>query len=307
MTVALIIFEQILVMGIFMALGYGLFRGKVITPEGSRTIASLLLWLAIPANIVNGFLAPYSPDGMRRLLISIVLALLVLAIAMLFGAILFRKSVIDNFAVAFSNAGFIGIPLVKNSLGDEAVFYLVGLVALLNIFQLLYGTFLFAKKRKSGRQLLRELFTNPIILSSIGGFLLYVLHLGDRLPSVLTASVEGLAALNAPLAMLVLGVYLAQADLKSLFTSGRIYLVSLFRLLVVPLATLFVLAVLPVDSVIRMTLFIAASAPVGANVAVYAQLYDNDYVYACKTVTQSTLFSLITMPLLMLAAIALIH
>lgn len=289
-----------------MLLGFGLFRGKIISVEGSRTIASLLLWLAIPANIVNGFLMPYSDEGMRNLLISIGAALLVLFVAMLFGALFFRKNVIDNFAVAFSNCGFIGIPLVTNSLGKDAVFYLVGMVAFLNIFQLLYGVFLFAKKEKTGRQVALELLRNPIILSSIAGFILYVARVGDRMPVVIDATVDGLSFLNAPLAMIVLGVYLAQADLKSLFTSKRIYLVSLFRLLIVPVATLLLLAVLPIDPVIRQTLFIASAAPVGANVAVYAQLYQEDYVYACKTVTQSTVFSIITMPLLMLLAVRLL-
>lgn len=306
MAVAIIIFQQILVMGIYMLLGFGLFRGKIISVEGSRTIASLLLWLAIPANIVNGFLMPYSDEGMRNLLISIGAALLVLFVAMLFGALFFRKNVIDNFAVAFSNCGFIGIPLVTNSLGKDAVFYLVGMVAFLNIFQLLYGVFLFAKKEKTGRQVALELLRNPIILSSIAGFILYVARVGDRMPVVIDATVDGLSFLNAPLAMIVLGVYLAQADLKSLFTSKRIYLVSLFRLLIVPVATLLLLAVLPIDPVIRQTLFIASAAPVGANVAVYAQLYQEDYVYACKTVTQSTVFSIITMPLLMLLAVRLL-
>ena len=35
------------------------------------------------------------------------------------------------------------------------------------------------------------------------------------------------------------------------------------------------------------------AAPAGANVAVYSQLYDTDYGYACQTVTQSTLFSIV--------------
>jgi predicted permease len=33
-------------------------------------------------------------------------------------------------------------------------------------------------------------------------------------------------------------------------------------------------------------------------VAVYSQLYDTDYGYACQTVTQSTLFSIVTMPVI---------
>ena len=48
----------------------------------------------------------------------------------------------------------------------------------------------------------------------------------------------------------------------------------------------------------KMTLMIAAAAPVGANVAVYSQLYNRNYMYACETVTQSTLLSILTLPLM---------
>ena len=39
----------------------------------------------------------------------------------------------ERFGAAFSNAGFIGIPLVQMTFGNEAVFYVSSFVALLNI------------------------------------------------------------------------------------------------------------------------------------------------------------------------------
>ena len=47
----------------------------------------------------------------------------------------------------------------------------------------------------------------------------------------------------------------------------------------------------------RMALLIAAACPVGANVAVYAQLHDADYAYAVETVVVSVLLSIVTVPL----------
>ena len=101
---------------------------------------------------------------------------------------------------------------------------------------------------------------------------------------------------NAPIAMIVLGIYLARTKILELFTTRRLYLVSGVRLLLIPVVTLLIFAVLPVPYMIKITMLIAGAAPVGANVAVYAQLYDEDYAYACQTVTQSTLFSILTLP-----------
>ena len=53
---------------------------------------------------------------------------------------------------------------------------------------------------------------------------------------------------------------------------------------------------------ILTALLLAAICPVGANVAVYAQLHNKDYVYASKTVVISTLLCLVTMPFFVLLA-----
>jgi predicted permease len=82
----------------------------------------------------------------------------------------------------------------------------------------------------------------------------------------------------------------------------RLYAVSAVRLLLVPAATILILSLLPYDVRIRETVLIAAAAPVGANVAIYAQLNGRDYTYACQTVVMSTLLSIATMPAVMALA-----
>jgi predicted permease len=46
----------------------------------------------------------------------------------------------------------------------------------------------------------------------------------------------------------------------------------------------------------KLALLIAASCPVGSNVAVYAHLHHKDYPYAVETVVISTLFSIVSIP-----------
>ena len=72
--------------------------------------------------------------------------------------------------------------------------------------------------------------------------------------------------------------------------------------IVIPVMTVLILALLPFDVRIRETVLIAAAAPVGANVAIYAQLNGRDYTYACQTVVMSTLLSIATMPAVMAMA-----
>jgi len=79
----------------------------------------------------------------------------------------------------------------------------------------------------------------------------------------------------------------------------RLYGVAAVRLLLVPGISLLLLSLLPAGLAdMKMALLLAASCPVGSNVAVYAQLHGKDYGYAVETVVISTLFSALTIPAL---------
>lgn len=63
--------------------------------------------------------------------------------------------------------------------------------------------------------------------------------------------------------------------------------------------------VIPTSNEIRLAFLIISACPVGANVAVYAQLNNADYPYAVKTVVLSTLLCIVSLPVLLMIAEAL--
>lgn len=287
-------------MFLYMFAGYVLFRKDLLTIKGSKDIANILVRLVIPAVILNSFCVERTHERMMELLQSALVTDLSLIIAMVIAALLYRKKPVANFGAAFANAGFIGIPLVQAAFGSEAVFWILSMVAMLNMLQYSYGVrLLTGEKSMTG---LRHMLYNPILISIAIGLVLFFTGAGGHMPEILSASLEGMSALNAPLAMLVLGSYLAQSDLKKMMRDVSLYWLSAVRLIIVPLATLMVIRLIPYRTELLLTVFIAASTPIGANVAVYAQLYDKDYPYACQTVVITTLFSIITLPLILMIA-----
>lgn len=300
---ALTVLRQTLTMALYMAVGFGLYKAGKITREGSRTLGTLLLWLVLPAVILDSFCVAFTPERLARLGSSALLAVAALALAMLVARWLYPRAPIDQFAAAFSNAGFMGIPLVRQALGDEAVFYLVAFITLLNILQWTYGAAVL--QRQPFRPRPRTMVANPLFVAGALGLALFLTGLGARLPAVVTGAVQGISALNAPLAMLVLGVYLAQTRLRDLVATPRLYALSAVRLLLIPALTLAVFWVLPAAPAVKLAVLLAAAAPVGANVAVYAQQFDLDYPYACQTVALSTLLSLAALPAVSAVAAAL--
>lgn len=120
---------------------------------------------------------------------------------------------------------------------------------------------------------------------------------------IFTNAVSSVAACNAPVAMVILGVLLGNISPKRMFLSKEAWLVSGVRLLLIPLLTVLLLKVFPgVPGEMRAALIIAAAAPVGSNLAVYVQRQGGDSQAAAGMVCLSTILSIITMPLVLLVS-----
>lgn len=297
MATVFIVLRQIVIMFLYMAIGGLLFQKGLITKEGSKSLANLLLYVVLPCVVVKSFCVARTPERTSGLLVSFLAALGILLLAMAVSHLLFKKNPIDDFGAAFSNAGFMGFPLVAAVQGSEAIFYAAGFVALLNALQWTYGQSLISGD--PGYRSPKAILKNPLVLSLLLGILIFCFEI--PVPAIASDLLAALAALNAPLAMVILGVYLAQTDPKTLFNDPHLYVVAAARLALIPLLTIRVLKLLPAEyAAIATTLVIVAAAPIGSNVAVYAQKLGKDYAYAVRGVCLSTLLSAITMPLLML-------
>ena len=124
-----------------------------------------------------------------------------------------------------------------------------------------------------------------------------------QIPEIIGKCIKYIADVNTPLAMFAIGIYAAQTNLGRMFLNKRLYVVSAVRLAVIPIITIFVLKIFPIGSEeLKYSILIASACPVGANVAIYAQLYDKDYKYAVETVVMSTIFSIAALPLVMMLA-----
>lgn len=297
MDIVFLLLKQNIIMFVYLLIGYFLFRKKLVSTQGSADIGRTLLYVVMPVAIVKSYLVDFSLEKLEGLAVSFVLAILSLLLAILVARIFFKKeNGVERFGVAFSNAGFIGIPLVQMTLGDEAVFYVASFVALLNILQWTYGVLVITGDKSVVS--FAKIRTNPIVISFLAGLLLFFLPI--HLPAAVTGVIGTIASMNGPLAMIVLGVYLAQIPLKSLFTDKKVYLATAVRLLVIPALTIVLMMIFPDKyHMIKLTILIAASAPVGSNVAIFAQIYDKDYTQAVKEVCMSTLFCIITLPIML--------
>lgn len=290
-----ILLRQIATMALLIAVGVVLSRKGFLSEQGTRDLGAILLRLIIPCVIIKSYIVPYTPERAQALALSAGLALLGFVAAMVLAYAVFgKRRRMENFAAAFCNAGFIGIPLAQAAIGEEGVFYVAASVALLNLFQWTYGVYIMTDRRDAIRA--KTIATNPVVIAIIIGVLLFVSQ--AELPEILTSTLGYIAGMNTPVAMILMGTYLAKITWRELL-DRRAYGCVLLRLVVIPAVVLLLFWLLPVsNTAVMMAVFLAAATPVGANICVFAQQHNCDYPFSVVTVCLSTVLSVVTVPLL---------
>lgn len=295
-----ILLQQTIIMFALMLLGLLLSRRGMITEQGSRDLSNVLLYAVIPCVILRSYMSEFSTEKLRAMGLSALIAVIAFAASIAVAYLTCgTRHRIENFAVAFGNAGFIGIPLVTAVFGPEAAFYVVSFSTFANLLQWTYGIVIISGKKETMN--LRMVFVNPVFISMVIGIALFVLQ--PALPTVVTGTIGYIADGNTVLAMIILGYYLSKVQLRGLFADVRLYLVSALRLLVVPAVTILVFLPFPfARGEIALITLIAAATPIASSTAIFAQKFDQDYRRAVSYVCLSTILSVATLPLVMLFA-----
>ena len=290
-----ILLRQIAIMALLAAVGVYLSRKGFLSPQGTKDLGAILLRVIIPCVIVKSYITEFSRERLLELALSAGLALIGFILAMVISYLVFgKRRRLENFAASFCNAGFIGIPLAQAIIGEEGVFYIAASVALLNLFQWTYGVYIMADRKDAISA--KTIAKNPVVIAIVIGVVLFVSQI--PVPGIVTSTLGYIAGMNTPIAMILMGTYLAKLPLKKLLDK-RAYGCVLFRLVIIPAVILLVFWALPIANVdIALAAFLAAATPVGANICVFAQQYDCDYEFSVVTVCLSTLLSVITVPLL---------
>ena len=300
MEIVAILIKQVFIMFVLMAIGFVAYRKQILSNQGTKDIGKLLLNVAIPMIVISNFCVEKTAEKTAELFESALLSFLCMALSVAFAYLVYhKKDRIAEFSAAFSNAGFIGIPLVQAIFGSGAVFYISVMIVLINVLQWTYGVYTITDDKSVMD--FTKIMKNPLILSVGIGIVIYFLNI--RLPKIAMDIISSISAINTPLAMIVSGVYLAQSDLLNAMRKKDAWLLSLSRLIVIPLIVMLVFRFLPFGSTaMKLSILLAGACPVGSNVAVFAQQYDKDYRKGVEYVCVSTLLSILALPLVIFVA-----
>lgn len=303
----------------------GFILGKmrsVNTESAVKFLSVMLLYILQPFVTFDSFLnTAYDPEVLINIVIVFVFTCVTIGAVLAVGSFAMRftkfgKDVggVIAYGGAFGNVGYMCIPFLQLMAPGDYVIILYATVSVVafNLMAWTVGNFaLTGDKRHIS---LKRALLNPPTLSFILALPLFLLNLNFLKAEGLTGAalkiVSGIqeviglfSDMVGPLAMVLLGLKLADIRFGELFADGRVYIAAGIKLIFFPLfgaaLTALMSLFMNVES-ISLNLIAMSAMPCAQNVIMFSTLYDKDSALAAKEVTVSTLLSIVTIPVMLL-------
>ena len=201
-----------------------------------------------------------------------------------------------------SNTIFVGLPINQALFGDASIPYVLIYYMCNTTFFWTLGTYLIQRDGEGEAQFdlktsLKKVFSPPLM-----GFLLglVLVMLQIKLPAFLASDLQYLGNLTTPLSMIFIGLSVSHVGVKQLVLGKDQLLILLGRFLVAPLLMATIVYWVPLPSLMKQVFIIQSAMPVMTNAPVVARLYGADSDYAAVMVTETTLATMVVIPILML-------
>ena len=201
-----------------------------------------------------------------------------------------------------SNTIFVGLPINQALFGDASIPYVLIYYMCNTTFFWTLGTYLIQRDGEGEAQFdlktsLKKVFSPPLM-----GFLLglVLVMLQIKLPAFLASDLQYLGNLTTPLSMIFIGLSVSHVGVKQLVLGKDQLLILLGRFLVAPLLMASIVYWVPLPSLMKQVFIIQSAMPVMTNAPVVAKLYGADSDYAAVMVTETTLATMVVIPILML-------
>ena len=304
--------STIITIFVLIATGFVLGKINVIDKVASKKLSKLIVYIGQPALIINSIIGkPYSKENLELSLISLVLSLalhLIMALIAFFVCYKIKdlnERKITEFALVFGNIGFLGIPIMSSLFPENGAFVASFFIVSFNILLWLVGLGIIARKRDDIKMNAKKIFINKGTVPSLIGFIIFIIPMFWKdfaIPSFANSSLSYLASLCTPISMLMIGALLSTKTLKQMFCSGKVYYLCLFKLLLIPLFFCFTTKLLGFSDFWVLFITAVSAMPCASATSMFAELYDTAPEYSAQCVGISTLFSVITIPVLILIA-----
>ncbi len=292
---------------ILIAIGFVLVRANLIPHSTAGILSKLESYIFIPASVLGTFMTQFTTEKLSSagsfffaggIFIAVMAPLSILISKLCTKDTYLRK--IYTYGLAFSNFGFMGYAVVSALFPEVYMNYLIFVFCFWILIYTWGIPYLLMPHDEEKHGIIAGLkkLINPMFISMLIGMIIGLT--GITVPNFATSAVNSLGNCMSPIAMLLTGMTVAEIDLKSTFKNGSIYLISIIRLVLLPLFGIAIIFALPLSYEIELCIICALAMPLGLNTIVIPAGYGKDTSIAAGLALVSHLISCITIPLVFL-------
>ncbi len=304
-----IVIQQMLVLFALMVVGYACYKALWLDKNAYGRLSKIVVNVMNPMLIINGVLNKDTGDDYRKVLVNLALVgiyfFLLITLSLLIVKVLKIGKPLESLyrlMLIFSNVGFIAIPVISSVYGEGAVLYIAFYILGYNLLLYTYGLHLVeisvdGNEKQEKKKAYKKIVNSGVIACLVA---ILIFATGIRVPSSVETFVSYLGEPAVPLSMILIGASMAQQDLKQLFTDVKMYLFLFIRLLVIPITAALIVRKFNLDIQIAGTFILMLAMPIGSIVVLLAADRGADETCCIKGSILSTLFSVITIPIVSL-------
>ena len=284
-------------------LGYAACKLGYMGDKFDKKLSSIVVDITCPLLVLSSVMGDEMPD--RSLILPLVgVGFLTYSILLVFGFWVPRfisKNHDDQgmigFSLMFANVGFIGYPIVASIFGPKAVFY-AALLNVPNTFFIFTAGVMLVKGEYSIRQFNPKVLLSPAL---IGAFIAALLvAFGVHTPEMIARPITMVGNITVPAALMIIGSSMARLPLREIIGSGKVYATSFLRLVIVPLSVYFLFRLCGVNTLINNINTVVIAMPVASFGTMFCMKYGRNPSLMTEATFITTLFSIITTPLITL-------
>lgn len=296
------LFKLMIKIIIMIAVGIVLKKKGIIDERVQQGLSDILINVAVPCSLLAAGNSAFSTEIMESLIDATLIELVYYIGGLVLVTLLSRLLPIEQKAKkvfvtmsVFANVAFIGIPVVQELFGQEALLCAVVFNVMYDLFFFTYGVSLLSG---SGSFQLKSLFSSPVAVASILSVILFLSPF--RYPKVLEETLTAMGNISVPLSMMVIGCNLAVIRPKEILTDRSSYLVTALRQLIFPVLVLIVARFFKLDAMAVSVGVVMTALPAGSMNVILAEKYGCAPQFATRSVVQGMVLMLVTLPIIVM-------
>ena len=296
-----VVLQQMGVITILVAIGIYLYKKKVVDSTVSQKLSVIVMDICNPALIMASILSGNITATHQDLITAMILGASFYAGLVILGFIFPFIIKSDNnsrrfynLMTVYTNVGFIGIPVARAILPENAILYVIVCNVMYCLLFYTHGVVVLSNGKEKIN--LKKIFSPGTIMAVLS---LVIFWFGITPPPIISNSISFIGNATVFLSMTLLGVSIARSKIADGLKNIRIWIYIVLRMIALPIGMFFVLKALRFDSVTVLALCLMASMPVGNLPLIQAEKTGEDTSLLSSAITISTIASIFIITILM--------